>query len=218
MNEQIEKMSELAHVKEINTIADVIKVQDFVFSLIPKTEEPFIKKMGIKKGNGVDVDLFDVYTKCKNKEIGGWCGMNAEYMKLILSTYDIKSWPYNYGISSKQITHVGIVVEIDEMQFFMDPYFNRMYSYKNDFLLRFPELISLVEKRNFEPVTSVYGKSIKPIKLNNKWEEKNGEDLEVQVLNFFYKELNMENVLKETFCEDNPLLLMLIRVPNLGKR
>jgi len=216
MSERTEQLHEAIGVKNVNSMEDLLKIQEFVFEAIPYTETPFAKKVGIEVDDRAEVDLLDVYIKCKHKDIGGWCGMNAEYFRLVLVTYGVKCWPYNYGIHDTRFSHVCVVVEFDGMQFLMDPYFNRVYSYKNDFLLRFPELVSLIQSRNTNVITSRYGTSKKPVEVQDGFIDRTGGEFEDSVFEFFYS-IGMESALQNVFGEDNPHLLMLIKIPDPPK-
>lgn len=203
---------ELRSIPEVRTLSDVLRIQDFVFSLIPYTKEPFLEKIGIEKNGDVKVDLIDAYKGCKEGSIGGWCGINAEFLRLVLVTYGVKCRPYNYGIAGSVFTHVCLIVEFSGIKFLLDPYFNRVYTYENDFILQFPDLLRLIREDNTKHITSLYGLGKKKIQAPGGFKDYTGIDLELSVMGFF-KVKDFESALRDYFNSSDPMSLMLREIP-----
>jgi hypothetical protein len=201
---------------EIKTVQDILNVQDFVFQLIPWTETPFEDKMCLEENNPSRKSLQYVFDNCRSLKIGGWCGLNAEFMRLFLAHYGIKSSPYNYGLVGYQFTHVGLVVEIEGKKIFFDPYFNRVYRDKNGELIVFDELIMMVQHRQLQEITPVYGCGHKRVKTSLGYVMKSGEPFNEMVMEYFHSR-DFNGTMLKVFGDKNPLLLFLIKVPEPPK-
>lgn len=194
---------ELSSITKVETLADVLKLQEFVFTTIPYTEKP-LEEIG---------SFTLTYRRFKKKEVGGWCGLNAEYLRRLLVCYGVKVTPYNYGLRSSRFTHVCLIVTFDGMEFLIDPYFNKIYTYKGDFPLQFSDLLRLIRDDKTNVIVPQYGKGQKPV-----WQEaekdfvmQSGEQFEKSVFNFFYS-IGLKQSLLDIFGYKNPLSLLLIKI------
>lgn len=176
-----------------------------------------MEKIGYALDERVQLTLEEFYSRCKNLKTGGWCGLNAEYLRLVLAGFGLRCWPYNYGILQNELTHVCLVVELDGIRFLLDPYFNRVYRYRGDFYLSFDDLIRLVQERKFGVITSSYGKGKKMVQTDGgNFVSKLGHVLESDVMEAFRMH-GFEKIATSVFGTPNPLLLMLIKIPEPPK-
>ena len=197
----------LQDIKEINSIYSIVAIRDFVFSTIPL----FLKPIDtiIDKDN-----VWNMYKQFLLLEAGGWCGLNADYFRSLLYWYQIKTHPYNFGISSLGITHMGVIVDYDGEEFFMDPYLAVHYVHKDGFLLTFKHLMALIVERKLDRIVPVFSDVCKPV------EQHDGTFVmmtpqEIQKSMFMGRSPSgrpYEEVMKEVFGQTSPLLLMLINI------
>lgn len=196
---------ELGAVPEARNLKDVLALQEFVFSTIPYTKDPL-----------EDIGSFTLaYRGFKKREIGGWCGLNAEYFRRLLICYGVKVRPYNYGLVSTRFTHVCVIVNFDGIEYLLDPYFNKIYTYKDDFPLPFQDLLRLIQKGETSCITSQFGSGKKPV-----WHEdledfvpESGDSFENNVFDFF-QSIGLNESLMDVFGYVNPLALLLIKIPD----
>jgi hypothetical protein len=211
-------IKELENITKIETLADVLYIRDLVFSLIPWTLEPFT-------GNAIEKGVENLYNGFKNRTISGWCGLNAEFFRLIICGYQVRCWSFNYGLAKYQITHVATVVDLCErstfielngLPFIIDPYFARHYLYMDEFPLTYHQLIDFIHKRKMDLITTSYGNVKKPV-----WDIKNQgflyktpQEFERTILNFYKTDLNYDEIMKKIFGDIDPKLLMLLKIPD----
>lgn len=192
---------EILEISKISSLWDIIKINDFVFSTVPFTDSCFDFK---------NESAEELYRGFKSLEIGGWCGLNAKFLSSLLDLYNIKNRYYNYGVIGTNVTHVGIVIEYDHMEFFFDPYYNRYYAHKDGFPLTFDALMRLVQNRDFDRIVPVYGDGKKPVKKDTLI-YMTGKEL------FDYiKYQDYEKTMMTTFGEINYLLLLLIKIKDVA--
>ena len=204
-------IEELEGIDKITGFNDLIKIMDWIYSLIPRTSVPYEKPITMQDIEGLYVD-FNTF------QIGGWCGLNAEFFKWILEGYqrldplNLRYRSYNYGIQELKLTHIGVLVEIDRMEFLLDPYFNRYYVHKDGFPLQFKDLLHLVQERKEDKYRSVFQGSKKPdMKEDGTVLYLSPEELLKGVLEIF--ETNgLSKAMKSIFNETNPDLLMLLKI------
>jgi hypothetical protein len=190
------------------TVRSVIALQNYVYSLIPWTIEPFIGSInGSIEKNPLGIQ--EAKVKFENKEIGGWCGLNAEFLRQILCVNNISNEPLDYGLPAHQFTHVCLLVELEGAVYLLDPYFNKIYKNKEGSLLTFPALIELIGNRRFDKIVSCYGESYKPIQTPEGFVNMKGNEVENSVIGAF-KETGLDTAMTKIFGTSNPLLLMLI--------
>lgn len=197
-------ITELQHKTKIETLSDLLFLQDFTYSLIPWKQKPFEDSI---------MNRFEtVYTKCKNKTIGGWCGLNAEFLRVLLVGYGIKCSSHDYGLPNHKFTHIVIKAELDGMIFLLDPYFNRTYTYRNDFIIQYQDLLRLLNEKKLSCITSRFGLSKKPVDTEKEGlKYLHGEDLEKIVMEGF-KAMGIDAYMKSLFNSDDPRLLILLKV------
>jgi hypothetical protein len=212
-------IKELENLPKIETLNDVLFVRDFVFSLIPWTPKPFI-------GNAIEKGVENLYYGFKDKTLSGWCGLNAEFFRLIICGYQVRCWSFNYGLTNYQITHASAVVNLCErsgyvnligLPFLIDPYFAKYYSYLNDFPLTYYQLMDLVHQRKTDLITSTYAiKIVKPVWDVEKqiFVDRSPQEFEKTVVNFFKNNLNYDEVMSKIFGDNDPILLMNIKIPD----
>jgi hypothetical protein len=204
---------ELVDLERITGFNDLTKIMNCVYTLVPWTEIPYEKEIKFE-------NIETLYRQFKKLEIGGWCGLNAEFFKWIIEGYrrldpfGIRYRSINYGISSKQLTHICVAVEIDRVEFLLDPYFNRYYIHKDGYPLRLDDLLYFVRERKTTKYKSVFLNSTKPaIRLDGYTEEVSPQVLLKEVLDSF--ELNdFTRIMQNTFGSTNPDLLMLLKIPD----
>ena len=201
-------------IKGIDNIHTIMKIRDFVFSIVPWFLKPSI-------GLNINVEnIAELYKLFSTRKAGGWCGLNADYFQMLLYWFQIKTYPYNFGIKSRNISHVGLIVEYDGEEFFMDPYFAVHYIHRDGFLLTFRHLMTLIAERKLDHIVPVYSEVRKPVQQEDgtflmmtpqeihksiiiAWSEgtKSGTD------GFQY-----EKTMMDIFGQTDPLLLMLIKI------
>lgn len=159
VNDLPKLIPELQDIPEIRTFQDIMGVRDFVFSTVPWFKEPTDLRMNFHTNN-----VLNLYWDFKQYKAGGWCGLNATFFDILMYWYGIRTRPYNYGISSYGLTHIGIIVEYDGIEFFMDPYFAAHYVHRDGFPLPFRDLMNLIQERKYDHFLSVYSDVRKPIK------------------------------------------------------
>ena len=184
-------IEELKNIPSIESIQDIITINNFVFSLIPWTIIPYANILQYE-------NLEDLYTRFKNKEIGGWCGVCAEFFNIVMTKYGIPTKPYNFGLDVYQITHVGIIVTFDGMNFFFDPYLAKYYTYKGEFPLQFEPLIYLISTGQYNKIVPVYYNAKKYVQVLDRWEEWSPKDLELSVMEGF-KAIGYEKIMQKFF-------------------
>ena len=199
---QLHKIPELASVPDIKSFQDIIKVRDFVYKTVPWFNTPKVK-LSYKT-------VVENYENFKAKTEGGWCGANAEYMQLILYWYEVKPRPYNFGIVGHNITHVGVIVPYDGMEFFIDPYLGVYYNHKDGFPLTFQDLMCLISDGKLDHIIPVYSKELKPAQTDSGWQMMAPEQLSESVIKTW---VDYDKVMNDTFGSTNPLLLMQIKIP-----
>jgi hypothetical protein len=195
-------IKELETIPVIKSVQDIIFINDFVFSLIPWSENSY-------RGTSVYDNIEYLYNGFKNKEIGGWCGLCAEFFKVILSKYGISTRPYNFGLDFYKLTHIGIIVTYDGMNMFFDPYFAKYFKYCGNSLLTLESLLTLVETQQYDKIVPVYGSVTKPVQRADKWEFWSPVELEKSVFGGFGL-LGYEKIMEKIFKNQRFENLMLI--------
>lgn len=198
------RIPELASITEVRSLNDVLKLQEFVFSTIPYTNAPFEE---------TEYSFTLTYERFKKKELGGWCGLNAEYFRRLLVCYGVKVEPYNYGIASSRFTHVCLLVTFDNIEFLLDPYFNRIYTYENDFPLQFPDLMRLIREKKLDKIKSRYGAGRKSVWKNQigRFLLESGSEFEKEVF-LFFRSIGLDPELERVFGSKNPLCMLSIKI------
>lgn len=204
----IKEIKDIEYIKGFN---DLLKVLGMVYTTVPWFVEPYEKT--IQYG-----DIKSLYNEFKKLKLGGWCGLNAEFFKWIIEGYrrkdlTIRYRSYNFGLPNSDITHIGVLVEIDRMEFFFDPYFARYFIHSDGYPLQFKDLLYLVGERKFNRYKSVFLPLKKPIvRENGLIEYITPQQLMKEVFDFFNTK-NLPKYLKEIFGTENPDSLMLIKLP-----
>ena len=198
-------------VNKISSFGDLIKLMDFVYATVPWGD---VQDNGWMKETWQyqRENIVDTYYRFKKGKLIGWCGGCAQLFSLLLSMYGIKNYGYNYGISSAKLSHVGIVADLDGMSFFLDPYFNRYYSYQGEFPLQFSDLLRLIQERKTSCIKSIYGSSHKRMIIEKgKEEKKDPRSFEGLIMEFFISKGIKEKSV-DIFGEYDPLYLFQIRI------
>jgi hypothetical protein len=170
-------MGDLPDFGKVRSLRDVLRIQQYVYSLVPWTFVPFTDKI-------TEIKL--VKPGFENLSIGGWCGLNAEILKYILKSLKIPCESYNYGFQGAKFTHVCVIVDFNGILFLLDPYFNKHYTYANDFPLSFKELLRLISENKTDVITAEYGPGLKKVETLAGFIEMGGQELEASVLKSFY--------------------------------
>jgi len=139
---------EIAHIKEVSTFKDVWELCCFVYSTIMWTNIQFnvaIKEVGC------------YYKKFKNRELGGWCGLNSEFFSSILIGYGIENRIYDYGFSEDRFTHMVNIVQIEGSEYLFGAYLCQYYANLEGIPLKFDDLICLIKNKEYEKIVPVYG-------------------------------------------------------------
>jgi hypothetical protein len=206
VNDLPKLIPELQDVPEIRTFQDILKVRDFVFSTVPWFKEPTDLRMNFHTNN-----VLNLYWDFKQYKAGGWCGLNATFFDLLMYWYGIRTRPYNYGVSFYGLTHIGIIVEYDGIEFFMDPYFAAHYVHRDGFPLPFRDLMNLIQDRKFDRFCSEYSSDARKLVLEEdgtytQWSP------EEMVEMAFVGSPNYKKTLTRIFGVDDPRILMLIKI------
>lgn len=195
----------LKDIKEVDSINTILKIRNFVFSTVPWFVTP---SPGLKKGIEGVLDLYNLFNE---KKAGGWCGLNADYLQMVLYCYQVRTRPYNFGISPKNISHVGVIVEYDGEEFFMDPYLCVHYVHKDGFLLTFHHLMSLIAEQKFDRIVPVFSDVKKPVQQQDgSFLLQTPQEIQKSILDSWP---NYKEVMNGIFGNTNPLSLMLIGIP-----
>jgi hypothetical protein len=197
---------ELDVVPRIRTFSDIIKIKDFVFSIVPLFKDPSDNKLILHVNN-----VMDLYQSFKELNAGGWCGLNASFFDILMHWYGIQRRPYNFGFTKMGFTHIGILATYDSAEFFIDPYLGIHYAHSDGFPLTFPHLINLITERKFDKIIPIYSDNIfKPIQQ----EDGSFTLASPSQMNsiVFCNWEKCDQVMLDTFGETNKLLLMLIKI------
>lgn len=215
-------IEEIKNLESLNGFNDVVKVLNMVFSTVPWFIEPYREEIKYE-------DIEPLYNKFKHLKLGGWCGLNAEFFKWIIEGYrrinpNIRYRSYNYGLSKflsigkspfyEGFTHIGVLVEIDKMEFFYDPYFGRYFVHTDGYPLQFKDLLYLISERKFDKYKSVFSTLKKPaVREEAVIEHLSPQSLMKEIFGFFEQQ-GLKNQLQNIFGTDNPDSLMLIKIPD----
>lgn len=215
----IEEIKDLEYIKGFN---DVLKILNVVYTTVPWFVEPYEK--------GILYDNIEfLYKEFKGLKLGGWCGLNAEFFKWLIEGYrrkdlTIRCRSYNYGLSNslsqtknnpsyEGFTHIGVLVEIDYMEFFFDPYFARYFVHSDGYPLQFKDLLYLISERKFNRYKSMFLPLKKPVmRKEGSIEYVTPQQFMGEILDFFNTH-NLPKYLKDIFGTENPDSLMLIKLP-----
>jgi len=198
-------IEELKDITVIDSFERLIRINDFVFSLIPYTIQPF-------SGDVSSDNIQNLYKGFKSKTIGGWCRLNAHFLMYLLKEYNIPSYCYDYGIKNKTIdgfTHMVVIVDYLGMPFLFDPYFSRYYLFEDKFPLQFYDMIDLLHRRSFIKISSCYGNLEKPFLTLNKWVSITPQEFEKHIFDSF-NDIGFKEKMTTTFMDTNPLLMILL--------
>lgn len=185
-------------INKIETVTDLARLADFVYSTIPHAMD-----------NGIDLNynVAEMYWQFINKKKFGWCYMHAMYMHLLLKEYGRVSFLYDYGLQEEQLTHSVVIVAIKDNQYLIDPYFNRYYVNKKKEPLSFRELKVKVAKGS-EEIKAVYGAGKKQVKQGDIYIEMTGPEFFQSVLNSWKVNQKYDEIMVERFNSTDPLLLL----------
>lgn len=191
------EIPELREIPKIDNFDDLIKLSNFVFKTIPHAGD-----------TGIDIEhsVSQIYNQFKNRQKFGWCYTNSLYMHLILSHYGRSSYLYNYGLDKAQLTHTVLIANIGASEYLIDPYFNRYYISKTGFPLTFYDLIKAI--KNNDEIFIKYGSNKKYVKQGNNFIEWTPQQLQESVFNSWVVNLNYNQIMHDTFKDNNVLLLI----------
>ncbi len=216
-------IQELKDVEDLKGFNDVLQVLSMVYTTVPWFMEPYTEEVKYS-------DIESLYRKFNKREIGGWCGLNAEFFKWIIEGYrrkdlTIKYRSYNYGLSGilpkvekrpfykGGFTHIGVLVEIDRMEYYYDPYFARYFIHADGYPLQFKDLMYFISERKFDRYESVFLPLEKPVvRESGTVDFLTPQQFMKEVLDFFYEQ-DFLHSLKDVFGTENPDSLMLIKIP-----
>ena len=196
--------------ENVNSFSKVVKIMSYVFETVPWTFSPYTgkdHKLQLKNSGAIQ------YLKegFEGRRIGGWCGLNCEFFKRIMIEHGFSVASFNYGIVGI-LTHIVLIVKINECPYLFDPYFNRYYEVdgKN---ISFEELMNMVNNNDTSKVKSVYGIEKKPVeRRGGLWVDMTGQELEESVVSSAINN-GLNTSLIEKFGSDNLFNLMRINIP-----
>lgn len=195
-------IEELKPIADVKNLSHLIKINDFVYGLVPWTAKPsnnqFIKKLDNHSA------LNWLYILFKEKRIGGWCGLNANVLQRICRGYDIPYKSFNYGLND--YTHIVGILKFKKSRYLFDPYFSKHYV-SGDHILTFDELMELVQNDDFDSIQSVYGNSKKAVIKTNETVYMKGQDFEKEILRSFVSK-GLNEALLKTYGNTNPFNMM----------
>lgn len=166
--------------KVITTFSDIVEIMSYVFETVPWTIVPYSGKEHKRVPKNRDAIQY-LKERFESRKIGGWCGLNCEFFKRIMIEHGFEVASFNYGIEGI-LTHITIVVKIEDTPFLFDPYFNRYYEV-NNLPVSFEKLMELVQSGETSCIKSVYGNHKKPIEQSDgKWAFMTGPQLETNIL------------------------------------
>jgi len=192
---------ELERIKKIDDFTDIVKLADFVYSIV--SHGPPTYQMNIS-------DLRGIYNDFKSQKSFGWCYANAVFMHLILRQYNRDSFIYDYGLRDERITHTVVICVLKDEKYLIDPYFSRYYADSNEIPLSFNSLLTNI--RNGNKIISIYGKSKKLVKQGNDLVPMNPEIFEQSVLGGWKAECNFDNALMKKFNSVDALKLIPLKI------
>jgi len=214
-------IKELKDIEYLRGFNDVLEVMGMVYETVPWSMKPYTEEIKFD-------DIEEMYRKFKKLEIGGWCGLNAEFFKWVIEGYrrkdlSIRYRSYNYGLSNslpktnippyEGFTHVGVLVEIDCMEYFYDPYFARYYVHIDGYPLQFRDLLYLISERKFDKYKSAFLPLKKTILREDGSIDKIAPESFIKEILDFFNTQNFLKHLKDVFGTENPDSLMLIKIP-----
>lgn len=158
-------------IKKIKNVEDLIKLQNFVFSLIPVTnhkyliadKRPYFKSLKrvykyIKTCKKLD---YQGKTLPEINQFGGWCDINAYFMMLLLQkVYDFKQQDvntYHYGYLEHSLAHTVCLVRFKGKKYLFDPYLAIIYiDPKTKSLLDFDTLSNRIKNKHYDNIEKHY--------------------------------------------------------------
>jgi len=201
-------LKELSDLEDLKTLEDVLRLNSFVFSLVPHS------------GNvgHQELDLMKKYQLYKDRLISDWCYGNALFLSDLVNEFQKgdsrkPSVTYNYGIAHKQLTHCVSLVNIEDEVYLLDPYFCRYFvESSSGKALTFEKLLQLVKDMDFKEIKPVYGNSTKPVMQQHyAFQDWTPQMLEGSVINSWKKLREYDSCMIKEFGNTNPLLLLLLK-------
>lgn len=192
---------ELKSISTIESISDLIKINDFIYGLVPWTMELFNDKFCKKLDNHGALNW--LYVLLKEEKIGGWCGLSVDVLQRICRGYGIDYKSFNYGIEN--YTHIVGILTFKGSKYLFDPYFNKYYASEKG-ILTFDNLMDLIQKDKFSDIQVVYGSSKKAL-IREETVYVSGYDFEKEVVGSFVTK-GMNEVLLKNYGNSNPYNLM----------
>lgn len=182
-----------------NSVETLLSINAFVSELVPVIKPPY----RIKEEDTIE----SLYERFINREIGGWCGLTTEYMRILLNKCGISAYVYNYGFRNTQFTHTVIVAN----GYLLDPYFNKHYVDATGRLMSLETLLRMITDRDFS-FSSVYESSIKTKRIDivgkSGFLYLTGREWEETLMDAWAQKAFHEK-LRSVFGDDKPCLLML---------
>ena len=203
MNHPLPFIKELDDVPEIKNLSDILRVNEFVYSLIVAVTDPYNPYL---EREGVEI----LYNKFIKEEIGGWCGLNAYFFMKLMEEYDVDCRSLNYGDLNSpdgKKFHVVCIVKYEDEEFLMDPYINKHYCYSDMRPMPFNVLIEKIKSRQMKDIYPVYGKGKKKIFHCHEWKDITPKEFDEQLTR--HARQLAGDILIEKFGSDDPYLLML---------
>jgi len=196
---EVIKFLKLSYIYKVDIPEDSLKIAELIFSVIssPEVAEEF----------RID-DLKILFEEYISKKKAGWCYENAMFMHLILNEYNRPSYVYNYGIEKTRLTHAIVIVNINGIEYPMDPYFCKCYVNDNNEFMSFDDIINHIENKNCDKIKSLYGNGLKAVYMNGSYKMLNGENFEKKVYEDWINNFDYNNMMMKIFNSTNPLNLM----------
>ena len=165
----MQKIKETINIEIISSLNDIIKLNQFIFSLVPV---PLNESMRTKLTNIKLQQLpvyFELWKNCMpdtHGHYGNWCGFHAKLMIFILKeVYGFRTCNF-WGCGLKRIAnHVAVMITFKGKKYTFDPYFGIHYefaenndnsTYNANKLIPFNTLITLIKQCKFGQIKIVF--------------------------------------------------------------
>lgn len=192
-------ISELGDLKEISTFQDILRLNSFVYSLVPWTEKYFDNTILSCLCNSSSVDY--LYRRMQRKEIGGWCGLPVDFMSKILTGYEIPHQMLNVGFMNKGLTHMALIVSIDLTEYLIDPYLCEHYTDDKNNPLAYEYFLKLIRRGKYDQIHINQGDTLKSVQKGDSWLMLSPQEFKDYALIGFMNDL--KEPLRAQFGSDN---------------
>lgn len=190
-------------VHKIDTLDEALALSNFVYSVVPHSQNVEIHYKYS--------DIRGIYNDFREKRKFGWCYANAMFLHLIYREFGRPSLIYDYGLASEKITHAVVLIRIRDVDYLIDPYFNRHYVNQSGDPYTYKSLIDAIKNGGIPNIRSKYGTSLKDVYLNGSFKKIDGKSFESSVLEGWRAIVNYDNVMTKRFGTLNSIVLLPLR-------